>query len=327
MTARWLTERDVVGAVDLPEAVVAVREALRAEAAGGASVLPKTATVWGDGHTLHALGGVLLADGLAGTKTWAHSAEGASPLLVLWDSGSGAVRAIVEAFALGQLRTAAVSAVATDALAARDASVLAMIGTGRQALAQVAAVASQRQIQEVRVFSPTPAHRARFRAQVAAAMPGAAVVDCDAAATATAGADVVTSATRARTPVLDDGMLGARAHLNALGAITPERRELTDALVRNATLVVSDVPSAARRMSTEVAAAHDVVALSQVLEGGSRPAVGLTVFKAMGIGLADVAIGAAVLRRTEEQGAGRPIPRPERAAARLSFAPVPAEAS
>jgi len=324
MTARWVTEAEVAEAIDLAGAVVAVREALRAEDAATAATLAKTAVSWGSGDTLHALGGVLVDADIVGTKTWAHTAGGATPLLLLWDAASGALRCVVEAFALGQLRTAAVSAVATDALADPQASVLAMVGTGRQALPQVAAVASQRRLREVRVFSPTPAHRAAFCDELAVALPDASIVDCDAVDDAVAGADIVTTATRARAAILDAGALGEHAHVNALGAITPERRELTDAVVRRASIVVSDVPAVARALSAEVAQADEVVALSRVLAHGSGAASGISVFKAMGIGLADVAVGAAVLRWVERRGVGRPILRPERAAVRLSFTPEPA---
>src|SRR5207302_875353 len=81
-----------------------------------------TRVVWGEGHSLHALGGEAASAGFVGTKTWAHTAGGATPLLILWDSGSGRLKAVIEAFVLGQLRTGAVSGVATRWLARSDAA-------------------------------------------------------------------------------------------------------------------------------------------------------------------------------------------------------------
>ena len=69
---------------------------------------------------------------------------------------------MIEAFALGQLRTAAVSAVAIEAMAAPDASTVAIIGTGSRRVPQVSPRRSTGAIAEVRVFSPTPAHREAF---------------------------------------------------------------------------------------------------------------------------------------------------------------------
>ena len=152
---RWLTERDVVELLDLPSAIDAVSAYLALEAAGEAVTMEKTHVAWDGGHTLHALGGVASGASLAGAKTWAHTAGGATPLLLLWDAGDGRLRAVIEAFALGQLRTASMSGVATRWSARPDAATMAVIGTGKQALAQVAAVAAVRPIRDLAVFSPT----------------------------------------------------------------------------------------------------------------------------------------------------------------------------
>ncbi|MEO5724327.1 MAG: ornithine cyclodeaminase family protein [Ilumatobacteraceae bacterium] len=319
--ALWITEAEVVAAVDLMAAIASVRAVLAMQHEATASPLDKTATGWGDGHTLHALGGAAPGLGLVGTKTWAHTGRGATPLLVLWDQSSGRLEAVVEAFALGQLRTASITAVATDVLAAAGASRLAMIGSGRQALAQVAAVVSQRPIREVRVHSPTAAHRAGFCRELAELVPGVEVVDCGSVAEAVVDAEVVVTATRARQPFLEVGMLAMEAHVNAMGAITPERRELADSVITAAALVVSDCPSIATSLSSELSAAAEVVALAEVVGGWRREATGPTVFKAMGLGLADIAVGAAVLQAMRRTGGGRPITQPRRAQPRLFAAP------
>src|SRR4051812_20902605 len=146
----------------------------------------KTHLAWGDGHTLHAIGGV---DGdLVGTKTWAHTAGGANPLLVLWDSESGERRAVIEAFLLGQLRTAAMSGVATRLLADPATTVVAVIGTGKQAGPQVEALRAVLPVEHVRVFSPDAAHREAFADRVDA-------IACDSVEDAVDGAGVVTTAT------------------------------------------------------------------------------------------------------------------------------------
>ena len=150
---RWLTERDVVELLDLPSAIDAVSAYLALEAAGEAITMEKTHVAWDGGHTLHALGGVA-PGALAGAKTWAHTGGGATPLLLLWDAGDGRLRAVIEAFALGQLRTASMSGVATRWSARPDATTMAIIGTGKQALAQVAAVAAVRPIRDLARLQP-----------------------------------------------------------------------------------------------------------------------------------------------------------------------------
>jgi len=318
----WITEADVVGAIDLSGAVGAVRDALRLEHAGTATTLAKTATEFGGHGTLHSLGGAgVSSDGgdVVGTKSWAHTQGGATPLVTLWDAESGALIAVIEAFALGQMRTAAVSAIATDVMAALDAAVFAMVGTGNQALAQVAAVASQRELRQVRVYSPTADHRAAFCGQVGQRLPAVAVVDCLDVRSAVEGADVVTTATRSRTSILDATMVGAHTHVNALGSITNDRRELDDSIVVAAGRIVSDSPAAARSLSSEFDQAAEVLSLSAVVAEpvGGADRSGPSIFKAMGLGLADVAIAAAVLSTTRSTGGGRPMPAPTRAAPQL----------
>ncbi len=316
-TALWLTEADVTATVGLGDAVDAVRAALVAEHGGRAASMEKTALAWDGGHTLHALGGVDHATGLVATKSWAHTAGGAQPVLAVWDSSTGRLLAMIEAFALGQLRTASVSAVAIDALATPDAAVLAIIGTGKQALAQVAAAADRRTVAEVRVFSPTADHRASFAERLRPQV-GARVVVCDGVDAATDGADIVVTATRARHPVLDAGMLGGRTLVVAVGAITPERAELDGSVAASATLVVSDSPATARRLSHELDGAAMVDDLSAVVAGAiAVPADGPRVFKAMGLGLADLAVGGEVLRRCLLDGRGTPIADRRRSEPRL----------
>ena len=68
----------------------------------------KTHAIWGGHHTLHAIGATFADEGFVGTKTWAH-ANGAAPLLILFDSHNGSLKAIIEAFARAGLLTSSTS--------------------------------------------------------------------------------------------------------------------------------------------------------------------------------------------------------------------------
>src|SRR2546422_4219362 len=152
--------------MDIGDAITALEKALLAEARGEAKNMVKTHVAWGDGATLHAIGAVFPNKEFAGTKTWAHTKGGATPLLILFDSETGSLKAIIEAFALGQLRTASASGVATNLLAAKDADDFAMIGTGKQAMTQVAAVLAVRSIKRIKVFGSNAERREQFAARV-----------------------------------------------------------------------------------------------------------------------------------------------------------------
>src|SRR5215467_3818169 len=148
----WIAEADVAAMMDLSGAIEALEKGLVAEAHGNAHNMVKTHVEFDGGSTLHAIGAAFPVDGFVGSKTWAHTKGGATPLLILFDSHDGSLQAVIEAFALGQMRTAGASGVATRWLAADDAEEFAIIGTGKQALTQLAAVLAVRPIRRVRVF-------------------------------------------------------------------------------------------------------------------------------------------------------------------------------
>ena len=322
MTAVWLSEADVVAVMDLTAAIDAAAAGFLAQAGGGADTMVKTHMAWTGGQ-LHAVGGAL--DDVVGTKTWVHTGAGAEPLLLLFSRTDGRLVAMVEAFALGQLRTAAVSAVMTDRLASPDARTLAICGTGRQALPQVAAVAAVRPIERVNVWSPDADRRAAFAQRVEAEL-GLGAEPCESAHAAAVGADVVTTATRAAAPFLASVDVATGTHVNAVGAITPERAELAPDLVARC-VVVTDNVAQARELSSELRHAFgdddgawtSVRALADVVaDAGGRPAAAdVTLGKAMGVGLADVALGSACWRAAVAAGLGRPLPDRERAAPQL----------
>jgi ornithine cyclodeaminase len=328
-TPLWITEAEVARLIDIGDAIRALESGLAQEAAGTAENMVKTHVEWGGGHTLHAIGAACAGAGFVGTKTWAHTAGGATPLLILYDAHTGALSAVIEAFVLGQLRTGAISGVATDWLADPGADDMALIGTGKQAITQLAAVAAVRHLKRVRVWSPDGARRRDFAARAAKEL-GLPVEASDGAAAAIKGAAIVTLVTRARASFLSADMLAPGAHVNAVGAITPERIEFTPALLGLCARVAADSVAQVRALSrefmdfygTDGAAWSRVEKLSAVVARGQRPARGaaFTLFKAMGMGISDLSLGIEILRRAAAKGLGRAIPQPQKAKPRLTAA-------
>jgi alanine dehydrogenase len=316
----WLSEADVVALMTLHEAIDALEQGLQSEARGAASNLEKTHVSWGRGGTLHAIGAAFPEAGFAGTKTWAHTSGGATPLLILFDSTDGSLKAIIEAFALGQMRTGGISAVATRWLATENADELAVIGTGKQALTQVAAVAAVRRLRRVRVFSPNPQHRAAFVGRLRSTLE-CPVVEAASVAQAVEGAPIITLITRATTPFLDATMVARGSHINAVGAITAERAEFTADVLRRCDVVVTDSLGAAQRLSREFmeyygGGAADWAAVTRlsalVSARRARPAdADLSLFKAMGMGISDLSLGIEVYNRAVRRGMGHRFAPPE----------------
>jgi ornithine cyclodeaminase len=308
------------------EAIGALEEGLKAEARGEASNMTKTHVAWG-ASTLHAIGAAFPAEGVAGTKTWAHTEGGATPLLVLYDARDGSLRAVIEAFALGQLRTGAASGVATRLLASADADELAIIGAGKQALPQVAAVAAVRPLRRVRVYSRDAGRCAAFTRRVEDEL-GIPAVCADSIAEAVRDAKIVTTATRAKQPFLAAAMLAKGAHVNAIGAITTSGAEIEgDVLARCGAIVVDSLEQAkklSRELIDHVASGtggswEHVHTLASFLAAGlpRQESADLTLFKSLGMGISDLALGIELLKRAEADGLGRRLPHPERAAPRL----------
>ncbi len=323
----WISEADVVGLMGLDDAIGALEAGLRLEAEGAAQNMAKTHALWGGGHTLHAIGAVVPGARTVGTKTWAHTAGGATPLLVLWDSESGRLKAIVEAFALGQMRTGAVTGVATRWMATADADAMAIVGTGKQALTQVAAVNAVRPLSLLRVHSPRAASRAAFIAKVERQFD-IEIGDCDSVAAATDGVPLVTLVTRAREAFLGSAEVAKGAHLNAIGAITLEREEFRQDVFPRAGAVAVDTLDSVRRLSREFIEQYEngpgdwatVRPLSALIAAGfeRNPEFDITLFKAMGMGISDLALGVEILDRAEQRGFGRPIEHPEKMQPRLT---------
>ncbi|MFY2950566.1 ornithine cyclodeaminase family protein [Achromobacter ruhlandii] len=315
---RYLTEKDVVAALTIPRAIDALQRMLVAQAKEGARNVPKALATWGDGSSMHALGSVRPGPGgYAGFKTWVHTKAGGGSLFSLFDADTGLLRAVIEARALGMLRTAAISGVATRALAPEGATRAALIGTGPQAVTQLAALAAVRKLRCVRVYSPTPAKRRAFVDAVSGKY-AFAIEESPTLEHALDGAEIVTLITRAVEPFVDAAQLADCRHLNAVGAILPAKAEFAQDVFERADRVVVDDLENARRGSRELrerygadgAAWDGVAVLGDLLARGETraPDARLTLFKGMGMGLSDLAMAQVAYEHARDHGLGVALP-------------------
>ena len=190
-----------------------------------------------------------------------------------------------------EVRTAAVSAVATKRLARPDASVLAIVGSGVQARSHLEALRLVRGFEEVRVWSPRNA--------------GAFARQFDVRATPSAeeavrGADVVVVATTSTTPVLSGEWLSPGAHVNAVGAPRPDWRELDNEVLRRARVYVDSREAAFEESGDVIAAGEAFAEIGEVVVGaksGRESSEEITLFKSLGLAVEDVATADLVHRR------------------------------
>jgi alanine dehydrogenase len=313
----WVGEKEVAELLTLEDAIDVLDGAYRLQARGEASSMRRAHAREG-ASILHAVGGIIAGRGVTGTKTWTYTPGGASPLVVLFSLSDGRVLGVIEAFALGQMRTAATSGLATRVLARTDAATLALLGTGKQAFEQARAVACVRPLARVRVYGRDAVRRDslvhRLTDALGVEVSGHAdVLDaCD-------GADVVTTVTRAAEPFVGVEALAPGVHVNAVGAIVPSRRELNELAVGACTTIVADSVVQAHDDSGELRAAADAGLLDWARVRGLEDVVGLdvdalrgpgdiTLFKALGVGLSDVALGIEVLERAVAAEVGSSLP-------------------
>lgn len=211
--------------------------------------------------------------------------------ILLFRAATGEPLATIDGRLITEMRTAAVSALATRAMAAPDARSLAILGSGVQARSHAEALALVRRFADVRVWSPTPAHARRFADEIGARVAASAEA-------AVSDVDVVVTATAATEPVLKGAWLKAGAHVNAVGAPRPAWRELDDAAMRN--VVVVDSREAALQESGDVilSGARIEAELGEVLAGTRLiDAARTTVFKSLGLAVEDVAAAGMVFAR------------------------------
>lgn len=305
-TVPLYTEDDVRQALSVEAVLDELQLTLERAATGEATNIPKTMTTWDPRSSAHSLGAFDSVGGLVAFKNWINTPTGAAAQLTLFDATNGKLRASMAAGYIGFFRTAAISGLATRALAAPNADELAVIGTGRQAIGQVEAVHLVRPLTRVRVWSRDPQHRADFAEHVTDKL-GLDVVAAGSVEEAVDGAPIVTLITRASEPFLARGVLAHGAHLNAVGAILPANAEFDPQLLADARLTVVDSIENAQASSRELREYFgtdwsEVHTLGDVLAGRVRPAEGqgVTVFKGLGMGLSDLASASAFLRRVQE---------------------------
>jgi ornithine cyclodeaminase/alanine dehydrogenase-like protein (mu-crystallin family) len=209
-------------------------------------------------------------------------------LIALFSAKTGELLAIMDGRLITEMRTAAASAIATDLLAAKDAHVLAVLGSGVQARSHWEALRLVRDFDEVRVWSRNPDHAQAFALEI-----GAIAVPVE---EAVRGADVVVTVTNSPEPVLHGEWLKEGAHVNAVGAVGPKRRELDTAAVRGAYVVVESRVSAAAEAGDLLMAGAAVDAeLGELLAGRSIERRAWSVYKSLGIAIEDLTAARLVL--------------------------------
>ena len=302
---RYITEEEVRKALPMADCIGLMRTVFARLAGGEAINQPRRRLILPTRSTLHYMAG---SDGrYFGAKIYATNPKrGAHFLFLLYRAEDGAPLAILEANALGQIRTGAASGLATSLLARPDARELAIIGSGYQALTQLEAVLTAfPAIERVCVWSRSAEKREAFARENSGRF-GRPVEAVATAGEAVRGADILVTATNSAEPVVDSAWVTPGTHINAMGSNQARRRELPAELVARAGLIAVDSVEQSRMESGDLVLAFQeddwqrVIELQEVVAGrqGRQGPDQITIFKSNGLAVEDVIAAGLVYERS-----------------------------
>jgi alanine dehydrogenase len=288
----FLDEEEVRSLLRMEELIPVMANALRGLSAGEVEQLARSVLPVGEHNgffgTMPAFGGGALGAKLVTFYPDNKGVPTHHAVILLFRPETGEPIATIDGRLITEMRTAAVSAVATDLLARREIEVLAILGSGVQAQSHLEALRIVRHFREVRVWSPRRAGDFAKKFGVTATAT---------AEEAIRGADVILVATSATAPVLKGAWLSPGAHVNAVGATLPHWRELDDDVLVRAKLYVESYEAAAKASGDVIAAGRIFAELGEVLAGakpGRQSNDEVTLYKSVGVAIEDVAAAALV---------------------------------
>lgn len=301
-----LTENDVANLVGMTEAIVAVRQAFLALADGEAMNVPRSRAK-APGIVLHNMHAAASYLGVVGAKLYTTTRGGAKFWVMIFSAESGQLVAMIEGDRLGQLRTGAASAVATDAMARPDAHSVGLFGTGTQARTQLEAVCAVRPIAQVAVYSRDPQRRAAFAEDMSRKL-NVAIEPAEEPTLCVAGRDIIITATTSKTPLFDGRLIDPGTHLNIIGSNDLRKAEIDLATIGRTDRIVCDSRDACRMEAGDFVPAiiagitnyESMGELAGVVAGqtsGRESEKEITLFKSVGLAIEDVALAHEIINR------------------------------
>ena len=319
MSLLVLSDADVRALLDMESCITAMEDVLAALARGELTmplrfvVRPPAEQLLGlmpahrgGAAPLFSLKEVVIAPG--------NGARGLDPhqgAVLLHDGETGVLEAVANASAITEIRTAAVSAVATKLLARPGARRVAILGAGVQARSHAVAMRTVVEDPELRIWSRTPAHAEALALESHA-------VACDTVEDALDGAEIVCTCTSSREPIVRSAWIAPGTHLNAVGSSIPTARELDADLIAEAALFVDRRESTVNESGDYLGAVEEAgigpdhirAELRELLvrsAGGRRDDDEVTVFKSLGLAVEDLAAAALGAERARERGVGAEV--------------------
>jgi ornithine cyclodeaminase len=313
---RFIDREEVARRLTYDICIPLVRDAMIAFSAGETRQLLRSIIPLADGHLFGIMPGALGATKPFGAKLLSIFQENAAQgrqshqgLIVLFEPDTGTPVCVVHAGEVTAIRTAAASAVATDALARKDAKHLAILGTGEQAATHARAISKVRALESITIWgrSPERAHAFADKLQAELALPLTAIATVQ---QAVADADIISTVTAASEPILKGEWVQPGTHINAVGSSHAGPAEIDNALVARARFfadsregVLNQGAEFLRAKQAGLVDDHHILAeIGQVLAGaaeGRRSNDEITIYKSLGHIVQDLASAWWLYSRTE----------------------------
>jgi len=300
---RFLSEEDSAALITEELAYDAVRTALIAAVADDTTTFPALPAHGSRPHNRFTLKSAAASD-IAGVKIgsyWPDNTTGPrhNSTILLLDQNTGRIAAVVEAARVNAYRTAAADAVAADTLALRNASTLTIFGTGHQAYYECTALAKIRDLTTIHVVARTTTHGEALVTQLTKAGLPATLTPAEEAVRA---ADIIVTATTARTPLFDATWVTPGTHVASMGSDAKGKQELPPALLTTADLYC-DLPTQSTTIGEfqHAPTTSTITAIGNVLTDkakGRQSQDTITVFDSSGLALQDLYIATALLAKT-----------------------------
>ena len=316
----FLSESDVEAAIGMSETIEIVEGAFAAYSRGAVTLLPRVSQMLsGTAGAFRMLAAELPEQKCFGLKTLTglpgkRLSQEVYFTTLLFDTKSGALRAIISSNHMTGLRTGAASGVAAKFLACEDADSIGVLGSGVQAWYQVEALCAVRNVKHVKVFSPNELHAKAFAAIIRAKLR----VDVELAVSAREAvrhSAMVVAATTSSTPVIEGEWLEPGMHISAVGANTRTKSELDIACFERGSVVADsrgqvleetgDLRAAVEsgRVSAGVVFA-ELSDLAGGLKQGRTSPEQITIFKSVGVALQDVALASSLFLNAQRERIG-----------------------
>lgn len=304
MKPLFITEADVQALAPMPDVIDALDEAFRHQSDGRAFNNPR-ARLRMPGSTLHMMSAAI--PGYFGYKAYTSAAGGARFLFFLFQAGTTDLLSIIEADALGQIRTGAATGLATRLMSNPNATLATLFGAGWQAQTQLLAMDCVRKLQRVWIVNRKKERREEFIRKMQPLVK-TELMGAESPEEAVGVSQIVTTMTSSREPVVKGEWLRPGVHINAAGGNMLLRREVDDEAIMRASRVVVDSIDQAKAEAGEFVSIietgrrhwEDFIEFRDIISGtrhGRSSPEQITLFKSLGLALEDVAIAKLVYER------------------------------